>query len=347
MKIILDVMGGDMPPEQFVEGAVSAIKEFGCNITLAGDKIKILSCLGELENINDDILNKIDYIDTPDFITMEDSAMSVVREKNTSSMNLGLKALAEGKGDAFVSAGNTGALLAGATFIVRRIRGLRAAIATTLPMERPILLVDSGANINVTADNLVQFAKMGAIYMERLYGIKEPTVGLLNNGAEPTKGTDLHREAYAKLSESSLNFVGNIEGRDIPFATTDIVVTDGFTGNIVLKMSEGFGKFMMAQLKSLFTQNPMTKASALVLKKSLTDMKKKFDASEYGGAPLLGISKPVIKAHGSSDAKAVKNAIKQAIYYVNTGIIVEIARQSSQLMEKSKNTNIEESGKKE
>ena len=330
MRIILDVMGADKSPEYFVEGAVMAVKEFGCDITLVGDEIQILSAIGE----NGWSMDKIEVVDAPDFITMEDSAMSVVREKNTSSMNIGLKLLAEGKGDAFVSAGNTGALLAGATFIVRRIRGLRAAIGTILPLAKPTLLVDSGANINVTADNLEQFAKMGSIYMQRLHGIQEPTVGLLNNGAEPTKGTDLHREAYQKLSESNVNFIGNIEGRDIPFAKSDVIVTDGFTGNVVLKMTEGFGSFMIEQLKSLFTTNVVSKASALILKGTLKAFKKKFDASEYGGAPLLGISKPVIKAHGSSDAKAVKNAIKQAIYFVNTGIIIEIARQTSTLTKK-------------
>lgn len=340
MRIILDVMGADKPPEEFVEGALMAIKEFGCNITLVGDKIQILSAFSD----RDLPFDKLEIIDAPDFITMEDSPMSVVKEKNTSSMHEGLKMLAEGKGDAFVSAGNTGALLAGATFIVRRIRGLRAAIATTLPLAKPVLLVDSGANINVTPENLEQFAKMGSIYMERLHGIKNPTVGLLNNGTEPTKGTDLHRDAYKKLSESDINFIGNIEGRDIPFATADVVVTDGFTGNVVLKLTEGFGKFMIEQLKGLFTTNLASKASALVLKGTLKAFKKKFDASEYGGAPLLGISKPVIKAHGSSDANAVKNAIKQAIYYVNTGIILEIARQSSQIAPKTEKKETEKSG---
>ncbi|MBE6718184.1 MAG: phosphate acyltransferase PlsX [Ruminococcaceae bacterium] len=330
MRIILDVMGGDKAPEQFVEGAVTAVKEFGCDITLVGDESIILAAFAD----NEYPMDKIEIVDAPEFITMEDSAMSVVREKNTSSMNVGLKMLAEGKGDAFVSAGNTGALLAGATFIVRRIRGLRAAIGTILPLARPTLLVDSGANINVTPENLEQFAKMGSIYMERLHGIKNPTVGLLNNGSEETKGTELQREAYKKLQESDVNFIGNIEGRDIPFAKSDVIVTDGFTGNVVLKMTEGFGSFMIEQLKELFMKNALTKASALVLKGTLKSFKKKFDASEYGGAPLLGISKPVIKAHGSSDAKAVKNAIKQAIYYVNTGIIIEIARQTSQLTKK-------------
>ena len=338
MRIILDVMGADKSPEYFVEGAVMAVKEFGCDITLVGDEIQILSAIGE----NGWSMDKIEVVDAPEFITMEDSAMSVVKEKNKSSMNVGLKLLAEGKGDAFVSAGNTGALLAGATFIVRRIRGLRAAIGTILPLARPTLLVDSGANINVTAENLEQFAKMGSIYMQRLHGIQEPTVGLLNNGSEPTKGTDLHREAYQKLSESNLNFIGNIEGRDIPFAKSDVIVTDGFTGNVVLKMTEGFGSFMIEQLKSLFTTNVVSKASALILKGTLKAFKKKFDASEYGGAPLLGISKPVIKAHGSSDAKAVKNAIKQAIYFVNTGIIIEIARQTSTLTKKEPSNSGEE-----
>ena len=335
MRIILDVMGADKPAEAFVEGAVMAVKEYGCDVTLVGDEVQILTAFGE-KNLS---MENIDIVDAPEFVTMEDNAMSVVREKSNSSMNKGLKMLAEGEGDAFVSAGNTGALLAGATFIVRRIRGLRAAIGTILPLAKPVLLVDSGANINVTPENMEQFAKMGAIYMERLQGVKNPAVGLLNNGTEPTKGTDLHREAYVRLSGSGLNFIGNIEGRDIPFAKADVIVTDGFTGNVVLKLTEGFGKFMIEQLKAIFTSNIVSKATALMLKGAFKAFKKKFDASEYGGAPLLGISKPVIKAHGSSDAKAVKNAIKQAIYYVNTGIIIEIARQSSQLMVKKKQEN--------
>lgn len=341
MRIILDVMGGDKPPEEFVEGAVSAVKEFGCNITLVGDEALIMQAFID-KNLS---MDNIDIVDAPEFITMEDSAMSVVREKNMSSMNTGLKLLANCEGDAFVSAGNTGALLAGATFIVRRIRGLRAAIAATLPLEKPTLLLDSGANTTVTAENLVQFARMGSIYVERLMGIKNPRVGLLNNGTEPTKGTQLQQEAYALLKESDLNFIGNIEGKDIPFAKCEIVVTDGFTGNVVLKLSEGFGSFMMAQLKEIFKKSPVSYASAFMIKGSLKAIKKRFDASEYGGAPLLGISKPVIKAHGSSDANAVKNAIKQAIYYVNTGIILEIARQSSMIMEK-KPANKEESESK-
>ncbi len=330
MRIILDVMGGDNSPETFVEGAVLAAKEFGCNITLVGDEIQILSAFADL-NLS---MDNIEIVDAPVFVTMEDNAMSVVREKNDSSMNVGLKMLAEGKGDAFVSSGNTGALLAGATFIVRRIRGLRAAIGTVLPLARPTLLVDSGANINVTPENLEQFARMGTIYMERLHGIKSPTVALLNNGTEETKGTELHRDTYQRLKNSDINFIGNIEGRDIPFAKSDVIVTDGFTGNVVLKLTEGFGAFMIDQMKELFTISPVTKASALVLNRHLKAFKRKFDATEYGGAPLLGISKPVIKAHGSSNAKAIKNAIRQAMYYVNTGIIVEIARQSSQLTKK-------------
>ena len=332
MRIILDVMGADKPAEEFVKGAAMAIKEFGCSITLVGDETEILTAIAE----NGLSMDNIEIVDAPEYITMEDSAMSVVREKNTSSMHEGLKLLAEGHGDAFVSAGNTGALLAGATFIVRRIRGLRAAIGTILPLAKPVLLVDSGANINVTPENLRQFAKMGSIYMQKLHGIEAPTVGLLNNGVEETKGTDLHRDAYKLLGQSDINFIGNVEGRDIPFGTADVVVTDGFTGNVVLKLTEGFGRFMTDQLKSLFKSNAVSMASALLMQKTIKAFKKKFDASEYGGAPLLGISKPVIKAHGSSDAKAVKNAVKQAIYYVNTGIILEIARQTSQIVEKAK-----------
>ena len=257
---------------------------------------------------------------------MEDKPTSVVREKRDSSMSVGLKMLSNGEGDAFVSAGNTGALITGATLIVRRISGInRPAIATVLPLSNPVLLMDSGANLTVTSDNILQFAFMGAKYMEKLYGIDRPRVGQLNNGTEYNKGNILQIESYQVLSDSGLDFVGNVESKEVPFNVCDVLVTDGYTGNIFLKSVEGMGKFMMGLLKDLFYTNFATKVSALTMKEKLGDLKHRFDTSEHGGAPILGVTKPVFKAHGSSDAKAIKNAVRQAIGFVEAGINRDIA----------------------
>ena len=257
---------------------------------------------------------------------MDDYPLAV-RDKLDSSMRVAFKLLKNREGDAFVSAGNTGAMHAGSTLIVHRIRGIqRSAIATILPFEKPVLLIDSGANTSVTEEHLLQFATMGSLYMEKVFSVEKPRVGLVNIGSEETKGTPVQVEAYKKLKECpDINFVGNVEGKEIPYSVCDVIVCDGFTGNIILKMSEGLCSFMMKSLKEAFKSSPLTMAASVVCKKSLTRLKRKFDASEYGGAPFLGISKPVIKAHGSSDAIAIKNAIKQAVVYYNTGLIREIA----------------------
>jgi fatty acid/phospholipid synthesis protein PlsX len=251
-----------------------------------------------------------------------------VRDKNNSSMAVGLKMLAEGEGDAFVSAGNTGALHAGSTLIVRRIKGVKkSGIATIMPYGRPTLMVDCGANTELTAQSYLQFAQMGTIYMRNIFGIPSPEVGLLNIGSERTKGPKELVEVYDMLErDASINFKGNVEGKELPYGVCDVLVTDGFTGNIVLKLTEGCGGYIMQRMKGVFYKNMLTKASAMFVKSGMKELKNDFSASEYGGAPLLGLSKPVIKAHGSSDAMAVKNAVRQAINYINTGIIYEIAR---------------------
>jgi glycerol-3-phosphate acyltransferase PlsX len=260
-------------------------------------------------------------INAPMVISMEDSPLSVVRDKRDSSMGVGLKALSKGEVDAFVSAGNTGALLTGATIIVRRITGInRAAIASILPLSNPVLLMDSGANLTVTSDNISQFAFMGAKYMEKIYGVDRPRIGQLNNGTEYNKGNPLQTESYQILQESGLNFVGNVEAKEVPFNVCDVLVTDGFTGNILLKSIEGMGKFLMGTLKDVLTTNIVTKVSTLTMKEKIKDMKHRFDSSEHGGAPLLGISKPVIKAHGSSERNTFKAAILQAVDYVGFNI---------------------------
>ncbi|NLK40062.1 MAG: phosphate acyltransferase PlsX [Clostridiales bacterium] len=344
MRVIIDVMSGDNAPAELLLGAVLAATEYKVDITVVGNR-QIIDQIAKEKNIN---LEKIAVVDTDIVINMDDPALSVVRDKSGSSMSIGLKMLANGEGDAFVSAGNTGALLAGATLIVRRIKGIqRAAIATVLPFNSPVLLIDAGANLVVTEDIFEQFAVMGSVYMEKLYGIKEPRVGLLNNGTESTKGTPLMVETHKRLTTSPVNFVGNVEGKEIPFDVCDVLVTDGFTGNVVLKLIEGMGGFMMTTLKGMFMQNPLTKLSSLVMKEKLKGLKREFDASEHGGAPLLGISKPVIKAHGSSDAKAIKNAVRQAMNFINNGVMYEIARHAMEFSDKRANQNSAEKSTQE
>lgn len=323
MKILVDVMSGDNAPLEIIKGAVAAHQEYDEEILIIGDE-NVISDIAVQNEIN---LSGIEIINSHSVITMEDKPMCVVREKRDSSMSMGLKMLANGEVDAFVSAGNTGALITGATLIVKRIVGInRAAIASVLPLSNPVLLMDSGANLTVTSDNISQFAFMGAKYMEKIYDIDRPRVGQLNNGTEYNKGNMLQVESYQTLSESGLNFVGNVESKAVPFDVVDVLVTDGYTGNIFLKSIEGMGKFMLNLVKELFYTNIATKVSALTMREKIKDIKKKFDSSEHGGAPLLGISKPVIKAHGSSDAKAIKNAVRQAIEFVKTGINQEIAK---------------------
>ena len=323
MKVLVDVMSGDNAPLELIKGAIDASLQYSEHeIVIIGDENVISDTVvqNELE------LGKITIRHAPDVINMEDRALAVVREKRESSMSIGLKMLAAGEGDAFVSAGNTGALITGATLIVKRIMGInRAAIASILPLSKPVLLMDSGANLNVTSDNILQFAFMGAKYMEKIYNVERPKVGQLNNGTEYNKGNALQIESYQMLSESGLNFVGNVESKEVPFGICDVLVCDGFTGNIFLKSIEGMGKFLMGTLKDVLRTNFVTMASTLTMKTKIKDLKTQFDASEHGGAPILGISRPVIKAHGSSNAKAIKNAIRQAIFFVNTGINDDIA----------------------
>ncbi len=326
MRIIVDCMGGDKAPLEVVKGAYLASLEYNASFILVGDRAAIEK-IAETEQMD---LRRFDIVHADGVINMEDDPISVVRAKSDSSMSVALKLLSEGKGDAVVSTGNTGALFTGATLIVRKVKGIRrAAIASILPMNHPVLLLDSGANVTVTDEYLEQFAIMGSIYMQRAYGISAPRIGLLNNGVEACKGTELQLKAYARLSESpSINFVGNVEANQIPKNACDVLVTDGFTGNILLKSIEGMGKMMLTTMKELFYADTRTKISALFAKHKVADIKKRFDPTEHGGAPILGISKPVIKAHGSSNANAVKNAVRQAINYAETGVIVSIARET-------------------
>ncbi|MCQ2426850.1 MAG: phosphate acyltransferase PlsX [Clostridia bacterium] len=325
MRIIVDCMGGDRAPLEPVKGAYAASLEYNASFILVGDRAAIEK-IGESEGLN---LSRFDIIDAPETVEMTDDPLTVIRQKKDSSMNKALSMLAAGEGDAVVSTGNTGALYTGATLIVRKIKGIkRPAIGTMLPMDPPVLLLDSGANTVCNEEYLEQFAVMGSIYMSKLYGIKNPRVGLLNNGSEECKGTELQLKTFALLKNlPGINFVGNVEADKIPRNACDVLVTDGFTGNILLKSIEGIGKYALSVMKKMFMSDIFTKLSAVLVRNKLSGIKKKFDPSELGGAPILGISKPVIKAHGASDAKAVKNAIGQAINYASSGAIVSIAKE--------------------
>lgn len=322
--VIVDVMGGDNAPLEMLKGAIMAKNElFGeLDCILVGDEKTIERVAGE----NDISLEGVRIAHAKGVIDMTDDPMSIVRGKSDCSMAVGLRMLKGGEGDAFVSAGNTGALFTGASLIVRRVKGVkRAAIAALLPMQTPVLLLDSGANVRATPEYLEQFALMGSAYMRRVIGLESPRVGLLNNGAEENKGNDLCIKTYSLLEKNkSINFVGNIEGTCALRNVCDVIVTDGFTGNIFLKAMEGFGNVLLKSLKDTLYKNFKTKIAALMIKDELGDMKKSFDAGELGGAPILGVAKPVIKAHGSSDARAFKNAIKQAAEYAVADVNNEI-----------------------
>ncbi len=325
MKIIVDCFGGDNAPSEILKGSALAVKELDVDIVLTGDKEKIEKCARE-NNIS---LERMEIEDCPNVITMEDDAKSVLKAKSNSSMAVGFRLLNEGRGDAFVSAGNTGAIAVGATLITKRIKGIiRPAIASVMPsVTTPFVLMDCGANAQCRSEMLCQFALLGSIYMEKIMGVKNPKVALANNGSESTKGTPLQIETYEKLSEGNLNFVGNIEGRAIPFGEADVVVADGFSGNLILKTYEGTAKALMGSIKNIFTRNLRSKLAYLAIKDGIDDLKTQFDYKEYGGAVMLGVKKPVIKAHGSADARTFKNAIRQAVLFLSHDLISTIENQ--------------------
>lgn len=324
MKIIVDAFGGDNAPLAVLRGCELAVGEQGVEIILTGDENKIKTCAAE----NGISLDSMSIIHTSEVMDMHDSPNEIIKSKKNTSMGAGLTALSEGRGDAFVSAGSTGALAFGATFIVKRIKGIkRAAIGSVMPSyEKPFMLLDCGANVDCRAEMLDQFALMGSIYMEKVIGCKNPRVALANIGAEETKGGELQLNAYKLMQKAEYNFTGNIEARDIAFGKADVVVADGFTGNMLLKMYEGAALAVTKMMKAVFMKNAVSKAGALLVKPGLKDFKKRMDYSEYGGAAFLGISKPVIKAHGSSDANAIKNAIRQAKSFVEGEVIKQITQ---------------------
>ncbi len=325
MKIIVDAFGGDNAPLEILKGCRSAADDFKVEIILVGDEEKIYSCA----NQNGIKLDGMEILDAPDVMLMTDSPSEVLKSKKNSSMAVGLQALADGKGDAFVSAGSTGALVMGATFLVKRIKGVkRPAIGSVLPSnDKPFLLLDCGANADCTAEHLKQFAQMGSIYMEKFVKCKSPRVALANIGTEDSKGDRLRHEAFSLLKDcSDINFIGNVETRDVPYGCCDVLVADGFTGNIILKLYEGVAGAMMDNIKSIFKKSSITMLAAMMVKGGLLGLKMRMDYSEFGGAPLLGVNGVVIKAHGSSDAKALRNAIRQAKTCAEMDVVGTIAR---------------------
>lgn len=336
-KIIVDAHGGDNAPLEVVKGCVRAIKDYGADIILVGreNEIKEAAKTAMLS------LEGIEIRHTDDVITMEDDPVSVVRKHKGCSMAEGLRMVANGEGDAFVSAGSTGALVVGSRMIVKNINGIkRAALAGILPSDNGVyMLLDCGANSECKPEFLRDFALMGSVYMSGVCKVDNPRVGLLCNGTEEHKGTDLTREAKELISQTDLNFLGYIEGRDGPMGNCDVVVTDGFSGNVYLKTCEGMGKLISSKIKKCFMKNPLRMLGIGIAYGGIKDIKRQLDYSEYGGAPLLGLKKPVIKAHGTANDKVIAYTIKQAMDYIREDVNGRIEK----LVGEIKQTSEEES----
>ena len=318
MKIILDAMGGDYAPKAPVLGAVEAAKCYGAEITLVGREAEILAVLKEAGMGT--LPKGMEIAHADEVVDMHDDPANVIRKKKNSSMVIGLKMLSDGLGDAFVSAGSTGALLTGATLLVKRVKGIRrAAMGPTMPNKAggKTVILDCGANAECTPEFLLQFGLVGSIYAQKCLGVENPRIGLLNIGTEDTKGTPLQKEAYALLKAAGdkgiINFVGNTEARDVPLGAVDVIVCDGFAGNVLLKSIEGTAMFMGSLISKMFKKSILSKLAAALVMKDIKAFKKMLDYREIGGTPFLGIRKPVIKAHGSSDALAFRNAVRQAM----------------------------------
>ena len=328
MKIIVDAMGGDNAPQAIVQGALDAHKQHGVDVLLVGraaDVLRAVEACGEKT-----LPAGVELKDASEVVEISDDPATAFKMKKDSSLTVGLNLLKAGEGDAFVSAGSTGALLSGATLLVKRIRGIRrAAMGPVIPtFGGRAVLCDCGANAECTPEYLLQFAYLGNYYAKRVLGVEKPRVALLNIGAEEEKGDTLRHETYALLQAASeagrLRFTGNIEASDVMMGGADVVVADGFSGNVMLKSLEGTGKFLLKELKKMFLSSTKTKLAAAMVKSDMADMKKLLDPSEIGGTPFLGISKPVIKAHGSSDARAICNAVLRAKEYAESGFIADI-----------------------
>ncbi|MFD2682865.1 phosphate acyltransferase PlsX [Bacillus seohaeanensis] len=322
MKLAVDAMGGDHAPKEIVLGVDKALKEFqDIEILLYGDEAEISKYITPRERLN--------IIHTDEMITGTDEPVRAVRRKKNASMVLMAQSVADGKADACISAGNTGALMTASLFIVGRIEGIeRPALAPTLPTldGKGFLMLDMGANVDAKSEHLVQYAIMGSIYAEKVRGIKNPKVGLLNIGSEPKKGNELTKKTFGLLSDTNIHFIGNVESRDLLDGAADVVVTDGFTGNMVLKTIEGTALSIFSMLKKTLTSSFKTKMAAGLIKNDLKDLKNMLDYSEYGGAGLFGLNAPVIKAHGSSNENALFNAIRQAKTMVENDVSNTIKR---------------------
>ena len=320
MKIILDGMGGDNAPFSVVEGAVLASRETQHHICIIGQEELIIPELKKYKYESE----KISVINATQVISNDDAPVRAVRSKKDSSIVKGINMVKNGEGDIFISAGSTGALLAGGLFILGRIQGIdRPALASVYPIVGgiPSLLVDAGANADCKPNNLLEFGIMGNIYMEKVIGRKDPKVGLVNIGAEAAKGSTLTKDAYDLLEQSHLNFIGNVEAREVPKGACDVIVTDGFTGNVLLKLTEGLAWNILQVIKKKFTDGVKAKLGAALLIDKMTELKQEFDYSEYGGAPILGVRGPIVKMHGSSNANAVKNTILKGIPYVCENVV--------------------------
>ncbi len=323
MKIIVDAFGGDNAPLEVLKGCRQAQDELQVQIVLSGDETKLRE-IAEQEKID---ISGFEILHAPDIFDIHAQPTTILKEGRNTSLAVGLQALHDGKGDAFVSAGSTGGLVAGATFIAKRIKGIkRPALAPILPTAKGhMMLMDAGANVDCRPEMLVQFAIMGSAYMERVKGVKNPRVGLLNVGAEETKGRELEQQTYKLLEQAPVNFVGNAEARELPSGDFDVVVSDGFSGNIALKLYEGMGSFFKGKLKNWFGGIGGKLAAVMIMDK-IKAFQKSMDYKEEGGAVLMGISAPVIKAHGSSDARAFFNAVRQAKRCVDGNIVPTIAQ---------------------
>ncbi len=337
MRILIDAMGGDNAPDAIVKGAIDAAREFGVQIILVGRGEAILKSLNTLGL--ETLPKNVEVANADDVVDMHDDPATVVRARKDSSMVVGLRMLANGEGDAFISAGSTGALLTAATLVVKRVKGIRrAAFCPEIPTDNKTLLIDCGANAECTPEFLMQFAFLGSLYAKQVHKKIQPKVGLLNIGAEESKGTELHKQTFVLLQNAKeqglLNFIGNVEARDVFSGGVDVLVADGFSGNILLKSIEGTASYMGDMLKKMFKKNILTMIAALLCKGGIRDFKKRMDYREVGGTMLLGISKPVVKAHGSSDARAIRSAVKQAMEAVK-GNMTQMLEQDMHLIKGS------------
>ncbi len=330
MKIAVDAFGGDNAPLEIIKGSIDAKNEYGAEIVLVGNTELIKKCADE-NQLN---LDGIEIVHADEIFDMHDIPTDILKSKRNTSLGVALDYVADGNADALVSAGSTGAIVAGATFIVKRIKGIkRPALGTVLPARnKKFMLMDVGANAECRPEMLRQFGIMASLYLKNVEGIENPEIGLLNIGTEDTKGGTLQLESFSLLKDSPINFIGNVEARDLPVGVCDAAIADGFTGNVALKLYEGVAMNLMSMLKGVFKSNFKTKMAYLLSKSKLRELKKFMDYSDVGGAPLLGVKKPVIKAHGSSDAKAIKNAIRQALRCAENDVVGKISEDLAKLV---------------